>query len=99
MLSDYKFYVSTLSGERILARDREIILHFQNLMRSINYVAYDGFLKTNHVQNLDIEAMLFSADLNSHYMCGFFLCAYIDEVADILFIPKNKKNLALMLET
>ena len=94
-----KYYVCTLPGERILARDRQIILQFSNLIWSINYVAYDGFLKTNHVQNLDIEAMLPFADLYIYYTCSFFLRVYINEVADILFIPKDKKNLAMMLKT
>ena len=32
-------------------------------------------------------------------MCGFFLRPYINEVADTLFIPKDKKNLAMILKT
>ena len=43
--------------------------------------------------------MLPIADLNSYYSCSFFFRAYNNEVADILFIPKNKKNLAMILKT
>ncbi|WP_207496514.1 maltose alpha-D-glucosyltransferase [Aridibaculum aurantiacum] len=69
------------------------------MIRSLNYVAYDGFLRTNQVQQEDIEGLLPFAELWSHYMSSFFLRAYIDTVADTAFIPKDRSELQMMLET
>ena len=70
-----------------------------SMIRSLNHAAYDGFLKTNQVQEPEIESLLPFAILWHHYMAGFFLKAYIEEVKDTGFIPKDEQDLAMMLET
>lgn len=69
------------------------------MMRSIRYVANEGFMKTSQVPKEDIPGLLPFADLWAYYMRGFFLRAYLDTVQESAFIPKDKQDLQMMLET
>lgn len=69
------------------------------MVRSIRYVAYDGFLKTSHVQKEEITPLLPYAKLWAHYMSGFFVKAYLETVQNSAFIPADKKDLQMMLDT
>jgi maltose alpha-D-glucosyltransferase/alpha-amylase len=70
-----------------------------SMIRSIRYVAYDGFLRTTHVQKDDIKELLPFAKMWAHYMSGFFIRAYLDTVKESQFIPNNKEDLQMMLDT
>jgi maltose alpha-D-glucosyltransferase/alpha-amylase len=69
------------------------------MIRSLRYVAYDGFLKTNHVQKEEIETLLPFAKIWAHYMAGFFMKAYLETVKESQFIPKDTEDLQMMLDT
>jgi maltose alpha-D-glucosyltransferase / alpha-amylase len=69
------------------------------MIRSLHYVAYDGFFKTSQVQHREIEGLLPFAEIWAHYMSNFFLKAYVDTVSGTALIPANKTELAMMLET
>ncbi len=69
------------------------------MIRSINYITYEGFLKTNQVQKEEVNSLLPFAAFWSHYVTGFFLKAYMNEVSDTAFLPKDSEDLAMMLET
>ncbi|HEX8461894.1 MAG TPA: alpha-amylase, partial [Segetibacter sp.] len=69
------------------------------MIRSIRYVAYDGFLETSHVQKEEIKSILPFARIWAHYISGFFMRAYIDTVKNNQFIPTNKEDLQMMLDT
>ncbi|MGI8637034.1 MAG: maltokinase N-terminal cap-like domain-containing protein, partial [Segetibacter sp.] len=52
------------------------------MIRSFRNVAYDGFLKTTHVEKDNINSLLPFARLWSHYMVSFFMKAYLDTVKE-----------------
>jgi maltose alpha-D-glucosyltransferase/alpha-amylase len=69
------------------------------MLRSIRYVANEGFMRTNLVSKEEVRDLLPFADLWSYHMRGFFLRAYLETVRDSAFIPKDKEDLQMMLET
>jgi maltose alpha-D-glucosyltransferase/alpha-amylase len=69
------------------------------MIRSIRNVAFEGFLKTTHVEKDNINSLLPFARLWAHYMVGFFMKAYLDTVKDSSFIPSDKQDFQMMVET
>jgi len=69
------------------------------MMRSLRYVANEGFMKSTQVPKEEIKNFLPFADLWAYYMRGIFLRAYLDTVKESAFIPKDKQDLQMMLET
>jgi maltose alpha-D-glucosyltransferase/alpha-amylase len=69
------------------------------MVRSFSNVAFEGFLKTSHVEKENINSLLPFARLWAHYMVGFFMKAYLDTVKNSSFIPADKKDLEMMVET
>lgn len=70
-----------------------------SMIRSISNVAYEGFLKTTHVQPENLHTVLPFARLWAYHMVGFFMKAYLDTVKDSSFIPADKQDLKMMVET
>jgi maltose alpha-D-glucosyltransferase/alpha-amylase len=69
------------------------------MIRSIRNVAYEGFLKTTHVEKENINSLLPFARLWAHYMVGFFMKAYLETVKSSSFIPTDKHDFEMMVET
>ncbi|GEO11688.1 maltose alpha-D-glucosyltransferase [Segetibacter aerophilus] len=69
------------------------------MIRSIRNVAYEGFLKTTHVEKENINDLLPFARLWAHYMVGFFMKAYLETVKNSSFIPTDKHDFEMMVET
>ncbi|TDH24162.1 maltose alpha-D-glucosyltransferase [Segetibacter sp. 3557_3] len=69
------------------------------MVYSLRKVAYEAFLKTTHVQDEGLTALLPMARLWAHYMVGFFMHAYLEEVQGKAFIPADKAELKMMLDT
>jgi maltose alpha-D-glucosyltransferase/alpha-amylase len=69
------------------------------MIRSIYYVAYEGFFTTTHVQNNEVEELLPFADFWAQYISGFFLKAYVDKVQGHRFVPDSKEDFEMLLQT
>jgi maltose alpha-D-glucosyltransferase/alpha-amylase len=69
------------------------------MIRSFTNVAYEGFLKTTHVEKDNITTVLPYARIWAHYMVGFFMKAYLDTVRDTSFIPADKSDMKVMIDT
>jgi maltose alpha-D-glucosyltransferase/alpha-amylase len=69
------------------------------MIRSFRNVAYEGFLKTTHLEKDNVDTLLPFASLWAHYMVGFFMKAYLETVKDSSFIPQDKQDLKMMVET
>lgn len=69
------------------------------MIRSFRNVAFEGFLKTTHVEKENINSILPFARLWAHYMVSFFMKAYLDTVRDSSFIPTDKQDFQMMVET
>lgn len=70
-----------------------------SMMRSIRYVVNEGLMKTSQLPKEDIQGFLPFADIWAHYMRGFFIKAYLETVQESSFIPKDKQDMQMMLET
>jgi maltose alpha-D-glucosyltransferase/alpha-amylase len=70
-----------------------------SMIRSFRYAAYEGFLKTTNVQIENVPPLLPFARIWVHYMTGFFMKAYLETVIESKFIPKDKKDLQMLLDT
>jgi maltose alpha-D-glucosyltransferase/alpha-amylase len=69
------------------------------MIRSFYYVAYEGFLTSTQMQTDEQNSLLPFADLWAHYMSNFFLRAYLDEVRETGFIPANKTDFEVLIQT
>ena len=69
------------------------------MIRSLYYVAYHALLLNNEYRKdnqIDVENL---AKQWVHYVSGFFMHAYLDTVHGSPFIPDNKTDLRVLLET
>jgi maltose alpha-D-glucosyltransferase / alpha-amylase len=69
------------------------------MIRSFYYVAYEGFLTSAHMQNEEQQELLPFADFWAHYMSNFFMKAYLDEAADVGFVPEQKEDFEIIIES
>jgi len=70
-----------------------------SMLRSFHNAAYEGFFLNNHILKDNIPKYIPFARLWAHYMSGFFMKAYLDTVAGARFIPKDKNDFRVMLQT
>jgi len=69
------------------------------LIRSLYYVAYEEFLTSPQVQEQEQNSLLPFADLWVHYMGGFFMKAYLDEVKGSGFVPDEEADFEVLIQT
>lgn len=70
-----------------------------SMVRSFRSVAFEGFLKTTHGEKENINSLLPFARLWAHYIVGFFMKAYLDTVSGSSFIPTDKNDFKMLVET
>lgn len=78
---------------------RSALRDVASMMRSIRYAAYEGFVKSTNFQQDELNDMLPFAALWVHYITGFFMKAYLDTAGNSSFIPADKADLMMMLDT
>lgn len=69
------------------------------MIRSFYYVAYEGFLSSAQMQAEEENALLPFAGFWAHYMSGFFMKAYLDEVKGTAFIPDDAADFEVLIQT
>ncbi|MGZ5248193.1 MAG: maltose alpha-D-glucosyltransferase, partial [Flavitalea sp.] len=69
------------------------------MIRSIHYAAYEGLLINTERRHADSTRLESFASLWIHYVSSFFVRSWLDTVATSLFIPQNKADLRILLET
>jgi maltose alpha-D-glucosyltransferase / alpha-amylase len=70
-----------------------------SMLRSFHNAAYEGFFLNNHILKDNTPKYIPFARLWAHHMSGFFMKAYLDTVAGNRFIPKDKNDFRVMLQT
>jgi maltose alpha-D-glucosyltransferase/alpha-amylase len=78
---------------------RSPLLDVATMLRSFHNVAYEGFFMNNYIPKENAAEFSPFARLWAHYMGGFFMKAYLDTVEGTLFIPKEKTDFTVMLQT
>ncbi|MGZ3853536.1 MAG: maltose alpha-D-glucosyltransferase [Flavisolibacter sp.] len=66
---------------------------------SFHYVAYEGFFASHQVNRDELQSLLPFAELWAHYISGFFLKSYFEKVQGTALIPKENKDLEIVLNT
>ncbi|HPC93554.1 MAG TPA: alpha-amylase family glycosyl hydrolase [Sedimentisphaerales bacterium] len=69
------------------------------MIRSFHYAAHGAILRRAARQGADIDYLEYWADLWYTYTAGAFLHAYTQEVADADFVPADRADFALLLDT
>ena len=69
------------------------------MVRSFYYVAYEGFLNSSQMQSAEQNELLPFADFWAHYMSNFFMKAYLDEAKDIGFVPEEKEDFEIIIQS
>jgi maltose alpha-D-glucosyltransferase/alpha-amylase len=69
------------------------------MIRSYHYAAYGSLLLDNEMTPEEIHRLMPYADQWYHYMSGFFTQAYLQAVAGSPFVPKDREDLKVMLQT
>ncbi|MDB5230385.1 MAG: alpha-amylase [Chitinophagaceae bacterium] len=70
-----------------------------SMVSSFHYAAYDCFLKNNHAPKDDLQNLLPFAGMWAHYVSMFFVKSYLETIKESAFVPADKKDLEIMLQT
>ena len=69
------------------------------MIRSFHYAAYSGLILNDQYSKEDVNTLTPWAEQWYHYLSGFYMKAYLETVEDKNFIPQDKDDLAVLLET
>jgi maltose alpha-D-glucosyltransferase/alpha-amylase len=69
------------------------------MVRSFHYAAYGGLFLNEQIRKEDIEMLVPHAEQWYNYISGFFIQSYLKTVRDSEFIPQEKADLEIMLQT
>lgn len=86
----------TYSARRL---KRSPLRDIAEMIISFHYVAYEGFFGSHHIQKEELRNVLPFAELWAHYISGFFMKAYLENVGNTALIPKEKNDLEIVLNT
>jgi maltose alpha-D-glucosyltransferase / alpha-amylase len=78
---------------------RSALRDVASMIRSFYYVAYEGLLLKSDISNEERQKLKSFADLWIHYVSGYYMQSYLDSVKDTTFIPKDKDDLEVLLQT
>jgi maltose alpha-D-glucosyltransferase/alpha-amylase len=87
--------VSSFSERRL---KRSAFRDVAGIIRSFHNVAYQGFFQNHLVQQSDRERLIPFAILWAHYVTGFFMKAYLDEVKESTIVPHDQDDLRTVLQ-
>lgn len=69
------------------------------MIRSFHYAAYGGLFQNTRLRKEDITKLTPFAEQWYHYVSGLFVRSYLETVKGSSFIPQNKEDLEVMLQT
>ncbi len=69
------------------------------LLGSLFDTAYEGFIANRQIHPADMENLIPFIILWTHYMSSFFMKAYMDTIKGHGFLPDNKEDLEVMIQT
>ncbi|MEO8584485.1 MAG: alpha-glucosidase C-terminal domain-containing protein, partial [Flavitalea sp.] len=78
---------------------RSALLDIASMIRSIHYTTHEGLVLHKNITREEKDRMLPFAQMWTHYVTGIFMDAYLRTVKGSNFIPENKDDLKVLLET
>jgi len=70
-----------------------------SMINSFNYAAYTGLLLNNQIRKEDIPKLTPFAQMWIQYVSGLFMKSYLETVKGSAFIPEDKQDLSILLQT
>jgi maltose alpha-D-glucosyltransferase / alpha-amylase len=78
---------------------RSALRDVASMVRSLYYAAYEGLLLKGDISEEERKKLKSFADLWIHYVSGYYIQSYLDTVQGSPFIPKDKEDLEVLLQT
>jgi maltose alpha-D-glucosyltransferase/alpha-amylase len=78
---------------------RSALRDVAGMLRSLHYAAFGSLFLDNQIRKEDIGKLLPYVEQWYHYMCGFFMKAYLETVKDNPIIPQKKEDLNILIQT
>jgi maltose alpha-D-glucosyltransferase/alpha-amylase len=69
------------------------------MIRSFHYAAYSAVLLNDHLRKKEVNKLMSYTELWYHYMSGFFMKAYLETVEGSRFLPPDKHDLEVLMQT
>ncbi len=70
-----------------------------SMLSSIYDVAYEAFLANRQIHPDEMQSLVPFIIMWTHYMTGFFMHAYLQSIEGSGFVPNDKKDMAVMIQT
>jgi maltose alpha-D-glucosyltransferase/alpha-amylase len=97
VITDFEGEPARSYSERRLKRSP--LRDIAGMVRSFHYAAYASLFLDNQIRKEDYNSLIPYVEQWYHYMSGFFVKAYLETVQGSAFIPKNKEDMDILMNT
>jgi maltose alpha-D-glucosyltransferase/alpha-amylase len=97
VILDFEGEPSASYSERRLKRSP--LRDVAGMIRSLHYASYSSMFLNTRLRKEDLATVLPFVEQWYHYMSGFFMHAYLETVGNHNFIPSDKNDLEIILQT
>ena len=97
VITDFEGEPARSYSERRLKRSP--LRDIAGMVRSFHYAAYASLFLDNQIRKEDYRQLIPYVEQWYHYISGFFVKAYLDTVQGSAFIPKQKEDMDILMNT
>jgi maltose alpha-D-glucosyltransferase/alpha-amylase len=97
VITDFEGEPARSYSERRLKRSP--LRDIAGMVRSFHYAAYASLFLDNQIRKEDYGQLIPYVEQWYHYISGFFVKAYLDTVKGSAFIPKQKEDMDILMNT